>query len=223
MYLYLFYFLFFFVALLILLFYNFAFNKDVDKFMIHNVKADQLETGDIILIDFQNINNILITSLFKENFMHPAIILREGDKISVIDYISRKGLLKRSLQDWVGYNNESIYAVNKLECSKEEREKLTIRLSHLYQFYKTKLNQGPKGFNWSWRRFWWPSKHYHDPNLKDSVCLELVAYFLIQMGIIKKNRSVESYLPRDFVNMQGFSTYRPFKFKEFNLVNSIIF
>ena len=223
MYLYLFYFLFLFIALLILLFYNFAFNKDVDQFKVFNIKAEQLETGDIILIDFQNINNILVTSIFKENFMHPAIVLREGDDINIIDYISGKGLLRRTLQEWASYNSDCLYAINKLECSKEEREQLTTKLIQLYHFHKTKLNKGPRGFRWSWRRFWWPSDHYYEPNLKESVCLELVSYFLIQMGIVKKNRSVESYLPRDFINMQGFSTYAPFKFKEFNLVNTIIF
>ena len=223
MYVYLFYIFFFIISIILLLFYNFAFHKDVDKYKIKSITSDELNTGDIILIDFQNINNFFITTLFKENFMHPAIILKEEEDTYVLDYIAHKGLLKRTLAEWLAYNNKSIFTINKLSCSQENREKLANNLENLYQFYKPKLS-GPSGFSWSWRRFWWPKKEYYKPyNFRSMVCLELVVYFLMEAGVVNKNRSVESFLPRDFENMKGFSFNDNFSFKDTYLVNSLFF
>ena len=158
MYLYLFYILFIFLAIILLLFYNFSFSKDVDKYRIKTILADDLQTGDIFLTDYQNVNNFIITSLFKENFMHPSIVLKEGNEIYVLDYIANKGIIKKPLNSWHKSNS-----------------------------------------------------------------LELNVHLLIESGVIAKNRSIESYLPRDFENMKGFTTLPGFKFKEFNLINTIIF
>lgn len=223
MYIYLFYILFFIISIALLLFYNFAFHKDVDNYEVKSITSNELNTGDIILIDFQNINNFFIASLFRENFMHPAIVLKEEEEIYVLDYITHKGLLKRTLAEWLAYNNKSIFSINKLVCSEENRKKITNKLNYLYQFYKPKLS-GPGGFNWGWSRFWWPRKEYYKPyHLKNMVCLELVVYFLMEIGVVKKNKSIESFLPRDFEKMRGFSTTDNFSFKDSYLVNSLIF
>jgi len=223
MYVYLFYIFFILISIILLLFYNFAFHKDVDKYEIKNISADQLNTGDVMLIDFQNINNFFITTLFRENFMHPGIVLKEEGNIYILDYIARKGLLKRTLTEWLAYNSESIFTINKLHCSDEDRNILATKLENLYQFYKPKLT-GPTGFSWKWKRFWWPQKNYFKPyNFRDMVCLELIVHFLMEAGVVKKKRSIESFLPRDFEKMQGFSLNDKFSFKETYLVNSLIF
>jgi len=225
MYLYLFYTLFIFLAIILLLFYNFSFSKDVDKYRIKTILADDLQTGDIFLTDYQNVNNFIITSLFKENFMHPSIVLKEGNEIYVLDYIADKGIIKKPLNSWHKFNsiNGCIVGLNKLKCSDEKREIVERNLKELYENYKPKL-EGPPGFDLSWRRFWWPAKKYHTNfDISKMVCLELNVHLLIESGVIAKNRSIESYLPRDFENMNGFTTLPGFKFKEFNLINTIIF
>ena len=223
MYVYLFYLFFIIVTIILILFYNFAYHKDIDKYQMKTLKAEELDTGDILLIDFQNINNFFITTFFKENFMHPSIVIKENDQIYIIDYIAHKGLIKRALPEWLAYNNTSIFSINKLECSKEDRLQIKEKLNHLYEFYKHKL-PGPSPFSLAWKRFWWPTKKYFKPyNFKDMVCLELMVFFLMEAGIIKKSRSVESFLPRDFEKMKGFSLNNNFSFKETYLVNSLIF
>jgi len=224
MYIYIFYILFIFMFLFMILFYNFSFSKDINNYEIKTFLIDELQTGDILITDYQNINNFVITSFFGENFMHPTIIIRENDEVYVLDYISRKGLLKRPIITWYKYNHNSIVGINKLECSQYDRDNLKNKLNELYNYYKPLTLDGPPGFNISWRRFWWPSKKFHtNYEIKKMVCLEIVVLFLIQAGVINKNRSIESYLPRDFEKMKGFSTTENYKFKEFNLINSIIF
>lgn len=206
-----------------LLYYNFVFNKDVSNYQMKNITKDELNTGDIFLIDFQNINNFFITSLFKENFMHPAIVLKEEDETYIIDYIARKKLVKRTLAEWKAYNKRSVYILNKLDCDDEKRKTLTNKLKELYDEHKDILS-GPSGFSLDWKRFWWPSDYYQEPNdLNNLVCMELIVYFLMKMGIIETNKSIESFLPRDFENMKGFKSKDNFSFKESFLVNSIFF
>lgn len=223
MYIYLFYTFFIFIALVLLLFYNFAFSKDVEKYKITSLQANQIKAGDVLLIDFQNINNFIITSLFKENFMHPCIVIEEEGQLYVLDYIAKKGLLKRSLPEWLSYNKTSIFLVNHLQCSDEDRKIINDKLCQLTSFYQPKL-QGPCGFTLKWKRFWWPQKEYYKIyDMKSMVCVELMIFFMMEAGIVNKNRSIESFLPRDFEHMQGFSLNKKFSFKDSRLVNSLIF
>lgn len=213
-----------FVLILTFLLTNFAFHKDVPVDGVINVKLDDLQTGDIMVVDYQNIHNFLITSLFSENTMHMAIVIREGDDIKILDYIHPHGLVKRSVSNWLISTRHSIKIINKLECNELYREKLTAKLNQLFYFYEKKLLDGPSGFTLDWVRFWWPSQNYVPPReMKKLVCIEVMMYFLMEAGVIKKEKSIESYLPRHFEKMEEITLEPGYKFKEKYLLNTIIF
>jgi len=212
------------LLILLLIFYNFVFSNKWNKYETKNIKLDELQTGDIILTDFQNFNSFLVTICFKENFMHPSIVLREGDEVYILDYLAEKGLIKRSLANWYGSGEKNINLYNKLNCSEIEREKVTKHLNYLYEKLNLQLSEGPPGFDLSWKRFWWPEKSYNKPiEFNKMVCCELMAHFLMEAGIIKKNRNISSFLPRDYINMNGFTTADGFNYNQFNLINNLLF
>lgn len=212
------------LLIILLIFYNFVFSNKLNRYKTKNMKVDELQTGDIILTDFQNFNSFLVTICFKENFMHPSIVLREDDKVYILDYLSEKGLIKRSLANWYGGGEKTINLYNKLNCSEEDRRKITKNLNYLYNSIQPRVTEGPPGFDLSWKRFWWPEKGYNKPiELKKMVCCEISAHLLMEASIVKKIRNISSFLPRDYINMTGFTTTDGFDYSQYNLINNIIF
>jgi hypothetical protein len=210
------------VFIVIWLFYNYTKSKNFDRYYAKDIKVDELNTGDILLLEYQNINNVLLSALFFENFMHPVIVLKEEGEVKIIEQVAKKGLVKKRFSEWLEYNDRAIILVNRLECPDEDRKLLGEKLSVMQNKYSKILSPAPS-FSLKWKRFWWPEKDYHRPDYNNMVCLEATAWLLAECGMVNKNKSLESYLPRAYEKMEGFDLKAPFMFKEFYLVNSFIF
>ncbi len=183
---------------------------------------EQINTGDIFLLDWQRANNIFISSIFNNSFMHPSIAVWEkGDlfMIELINYFNDekyKGLIKVPFNKWYRINRRALFLHNKLETD-INREKIAQKILKFYIDYKGKMGQ-PKGFGRDWLRFWKPEKNYKErEDFSNLICTELIAMLLKEVGIAKKNKSIESYQPDSFIGMKDFELEKGYKYDDYYL------
>ena len=58
------------------------------KIPTKNLYRDNIKTGDIFLLDWQRYNNVFISSLFNNSFMHPSISIWENGDLYMIELIN---------------------------------------------------------------------------------------------------------------------------------------
>lgn len=195
---------------------------------IKTLFRDNIQTGDIFLLDWQRANNIFIASFFKNSFMHPAIAVWENNDLFMIELINYfnddkyRGLIKVPFNKWYRINRRALFLHNKLTIKGDEdnikRQEIKEKILNFYLEYKGKMGE-PKGFNKDWIRFWYPSKGYKPIEKFDNViCTEVLAFLLNEIGIVKKCKSIESYTPDSFIGMKDFELEENYNYKEYNLV-----
>ena len=212
---------------LILFFRYLYIKKNQLEIPIKTLFRDNIKTGDVFLIDWQRSNNIFLASLFGNSFMHPAIALWDkGDlfMVELINYFNDdkyKGLIKVPFNKWYRINKKGLLLYNKLKIkndSKEKRHEIAQKILDFYNEYKGKMGQ-PNGFSLDWIRFWFPKKDYQPLNKFDNIiCTEVIAMLLKEVGIAKKDKSVENYMPDSFIGMRDFKLEEGYSFKDHYLV-----
>jgi len=188
---------------------------------------DNIKTGDIFLLDWERTNNIFIASLFNNSFMHPSIAVWEkGDlfMIELINYFNDdkyKGLIKIPFNKWYRINKKGLLLYNKLNIIEDDdikRKELGEKILNFYIEYKGKFGK-PGGFNSDWIRFLYPSKEYKPIEKFDkAICTEVMAFLLKEIGIVKKNKSIESYTPDSYIGLKDFDLEKGYCYKENYLV-----
>jgi hypothetical protein len=194
-----------------------------------SIYRDDIKTGDVFLIDWQRANNIFLASLFGNSFMHPSIaVWDKGDlfMIELINYFNDekyKGFIKIPFNKWYRINKRGLFLHNVLNIKDDEdgkkREELGKKILDFYIEYKGKMGE-PSGFGRDWIRFWYPSEGYKPIEKFDSIiCTEVMTMLLKETGIVKKNKSIESYVPDSFIGMRDFECLEPYDYKEHYLAN----
>lgn len=189
---------------------------------------DDIQTGDVFLLDWQRTNNVFIASFFNNSFMHPAIAVWENNDLFMVELINYfndekyKGLIKVPFNKWYRINRRALFLYNKLtikdDKDNKKRDEIKEKILKFYLDYKGKMGT-PKGFSYDWIRFWYPSKEYKTLEKFDNViCTEVLAFLLKEIGIAKKSKSLESYTPDSFIAMKDFDLEEGYSYKESSLV-----
>ena len=104
--------------------------------------------------------------------------------------------------------------ISSSEEEKHEREVLSQNILRLYEKYKNDIKE-PGGFSYKWKRFLNPPPKYTKlEKFDDRICTEITAMILIESGIVKSNKSVESYYPDSFIGMKEFDTNKPYEYNQ---------
>lgn len=186
---------------------------------------DNIKTGDVFLLDWQRANNIFIASFFKNSFMHPSIAVWENNDLFMIELINYfnddkyKGLIKVPFNKWYRINRRAIILHNQLELKENiNREDIRDRILNFYLEYKGKMGT-PNGFSLDWIRFWNPKKEYKPLEKFDNIiCTEVLSFLLVETGIAKKSKSLESYKPDSFIGMKDFDLEEGYSYDKHSLV-----
>lgn len=205
--------------------------KKIFRLKIKNIYRDNIKTGDIFLLDWQRANNVFIASLFNNSFMHPSIAIWENNELFIIELINYfnddtyKGLVKIPFNKWYRINKKALILHNVLSIKDEKtvnrdlRDKLAQKINKFYSEYKGKMHS-PSGLNKNWLRFLNPKKEYKKiENYKEIICTEAISFLLKEIGVVKKNKSIESYQPDSFIGMKDFDFIDPYLYKEFHLAS----
>lgn len=216
------------LILSLFLFYRYLKIKNIQfDIPTRNLYRDDIKTGDIFLVDWQRVNNIFLASLFSNSFMHPAIALWDKGDLFMIELINYfdddnyKGLIKIPFNKWYRINKKGLILYNKLKIakdSKQKREEIAEKILNFYTEYKGKMGT-PNGLSWDWTRFWFPQKDYQ-PLVKfdNIICTEVIAMLIKEVGIAKKDKSVENYMPDSFIGMRDFALEKGYSYKNNYLV-----
>lgn len=219
---------FFTVLLSLFLFFRYIYVKENQlSIPIKTLYRDQIKTGDVLLLDWQRTNNIFIASLFSNSFMHPAIAVWEkGDlfMVELINYFNDdkyQGLIKVPFNKWYRINRRALILHNILEIqddSQEKREELAQKIINFHTEYKGKMGK-PNGLSLDWIRFWYPTKDYKPIEKYDNIiCTEVLAMLMKEIGMVKKDKSVESYTPDSFIGLKDFNFEDGYSCKKHYLV-----
>jgi len=207
----------------LILFFRYIYIKnDTLDLPIKTLYRDQIKTGDIFLIDWQRANNIFITSIFSNSFMHPTIaVWEDGDlfMVELINYFNDdkyRGLIKVPFNKWYRINRKGLFLHNKLETD-IDRKVISKNILKFYIDHKGKLGE-PKGFSKKWIRFLYPEETYKNrEDFDDFVCTEIIAMLLKEVGIVKKNKSIESYQPDSYIGMKDFQLEKGYNYDNYYL------
>lgn len=229
---------FIYLYIIIILFINIFFwrflytKKKVLNIQTKTLFRDDIKTGDVFLVDWQRFKNVLLSSFMRSSFMHPCIAVWDNNDLYIIEIINYfndkkyKGLIKVPFNKWYRINKKGLILHNKLdieskdkEDEKKEREVLAHNILELYEKYKNNIKE-PGGFSYSWKRFLKPPPKYTKlEKFDDRICTEITAMLLIESGIVKANKSVESYYPDSFIGMKEFDTNKPYEYNQHYLVH----
>tara|TARA_R110000824_G_scaffold174880_5_gene353068 strand:- start:42 stop:665 length:624 start_codon:yes stop_codon:yes gene_type:complete len=187
---------------------------------------DDIKTGDVLLVDWQRFKNVLLSSFLRSSFMHPCIAVWENNDLFIVEIINYfndeeyKGLIKVPFNKWHRINKRGLILHNKLDIigKKEDQDKtreiLKDNILNFYNKYKKDIKE-PVGLSYKWKRFLNPEPKYRKlTKFDDRVCTEITAMILIECGVVKANKSVESYNPDSFLGMKEFDTNKPYEYNE---------
>ena len=204
-------------------FYRFIDTKRFDEYIRKPIHLDEIKTGDVMIISYQNLTTVMTGSFLRTKFLHPAIAVWDKGELFMIELINYskedRGFLKVPIDKWVRYNRNALVMINKLEITKENeseiREDLSEKILDFYDRGKDKLKH-VGAFNLKWLRFLYPETEYKQLNMDDKniVCIETISAVLVETGIARKNKSLDQYIPDSYIGMKDFDLEDGFLFKE---------
>ena len=212
------------VVLNLILFYRFTFISNLDQYQRKYVDYDSFDTGDILLVSFENFGKFFVGSMLNMEFLHPTIVVKEEGEtyvLEVMGYTNKKGFLKLKLEEWINRNKNCNIMVNKLDIeddSKETREELARKLLA----YTNRYTDGSEKitdvgyFDLSWFRYLNPKGIYKHPKLESgkTPCNEFCTRILVEAGVVKGDKPLEHYYPDQFIGMKGFTVNQPYRYGE---------
>ena len=196
-------------------FYRWVTHRKFSHLSKKKVYINEINSGDVLIVAYQKPNFLIQQSLFRVKYTHAAICVWKDKQLYVVDLLQHSYKLV-PFSEWTRRYKNQINLLNKLEIEDdvngEKRKKIEDGIIKIHDQYK---DIKPK-FNFSWLRFVFPAKEY-DKTSKDRhsiSCVELVAFMLIELDVVKKNKSLESFSPDEYEFMKGFDTNPGYMFKE---------
>ena len=200
-----------FFYLIIIYFYswrNLIYIKDNSKFPQKTLYKDNINSGDIFLLGNKKYHKLIGDSIFRINFIHPAIAVWEDSNLYIVAYglyPTKRGLLKIHYDEWLNYNKNKKILHSPLSIKKDKingRSKLEHNILNFYNKMKQKIDSYDSNFNLDWIRF--PLRIESKLDLKNISCTEVMTLLLQNTGIVKKNKGISYYHPSDFISLKGF-------------------
>lgn len=206
------------------------------KFQSKITKYDDIKSGDIFLVSFESISKMFSDSLFRIQFLHPALIVEQNDEkyvIELMNYSNKQGFHMMELDEWINRQKHNSIILNKMSIDKdalfegkkmnedEIRKEISRRIISFSQPYsegEKKINS-VGGFDKTWWRYVYPEGVYTDQQIEDNVtpCNEFCVYLLIKSGVVLGNKHIDHFHPDTFIGMNGFKLKKPFSFNEYYL------
>ena len=205
-------------------FYRFSVVKSLDNYERRFVTYDTFNTGDVLLVSFENMGKLFVGSIFKIEFLHPALVVKEDGISYVLElmgYKNMQGFIKMKLEEWINRNKSHHIMVNKLETSDENREELArkfLSFTHRYSDGCDKISD-VGSFDWSWRRYINPTGPFKSPTIENgkTTCNEFCTKILVESGVVKGDKPLEHYQPDSFIGMKGFTPTEQYLYNEYYL------
>lgn len=213
------------ILFLFFIFYRFHRANTRNIFDRKIVGYEDIRAGDVFLVSFESISKIISDSMFKIQFIHPALVIEEKDQkyvIELMNYKRKTGFQKMELDEWIGRHKRDFVLLNKLEISSDQ-EKHRKEISDRIISFSTKFEKGSQkidgvgGFNSSWWKYNNPSGGYQDQEIKNKItpCHEFCVYLLIKSGIVKPTKHVDYFHPETFIGMKQFDTNHPYRYVDY--------
>jgi hypothetical protein len=172
-----------------------------DKYI--NFDPCLFETGDIIYNSYGNFLTTMITCLIGSPWTHSGVIWCDSktNEKYVLEMCSYKppyyrGVYKVPLSTWININKKSnMIGYMKLHRSDNKKP----HFHNLEDIYNTYKNIKLEAFCWRYYRFF-QQKPYEKINSKGAnACHEITIAVLQDLGVYKKECSVDSYTPSDLI------------------------
>lgn len=197
------------------------YTKDYRDIMQNNLNYDDINTGDLLLVSYSNIDSITSNSMMGLKFTHAAICSKEGSNIYVYELANYfeeiTGFIKIPFSEWLMYNKNTLILYNKLKIvndSRIKRDFLSIMMNKFRNKHMTDNVFNMVDFS---LRYLNPETEYSEldfPN-KNYACHEVVLSMMKEVGIILDMKSTENYTTEDMVGMKNFNLRSSFSYDEY--------
>lgn len=197
-----------FFYLIIIYFYswsNLIHIKNNSIFPKKELYKDNINSGDIFLLGNKKYSKLIGDSIFRINFIHPAIAVWEDTNLYLVEYgiyPTKKGLLKIHYDEWLNFNKNKKILHSPLSVKFKERKNLEFKILNFYNNMKEKIDSYDSNFSIDWLRF--PLRVKKNLNLKNISCTEVMSLLLQETGMVKKDKGISYYHPSDFISLKGF-------------------
>lgn len=201
------------------------YSKEYYFFKIRNLHYDEIDTGDVILLSYSNMQSIFNQGITCMKFIHAALVSKEGSNLYVFEfsnYFNKKiGFLKLPFSEWLKYNKNSLMLINKLNIkndNEEKRKKLSLDINN---FRNNNMTESDFDFGEYLGRYLFPQNKYKDfDNTRtDYACYELILNILKEIGVIENIGPTESYVTDDLIGMKKFELNSNYDYDEYFLAD----
>lgn len=177
----------------------YALNNDISGIELKNLYLDNLKTGDIFMISYNNPYSFYTSVILMQPFSHLCMFVREEDNDYIIEYTyyneNCKGVIKIPFHKWLNVNKNQIILRKPLLI---ENDNNTIRLELAKKINKVyEKHKSDKMHILDYSKFAFPSKKYTGLD-ENFVCVEFVSEILAQTGIRDISTSNDQHSPNSY-------------------------
>ena len=191
--------------------------RDMTQNFLH---YNDINTGDLFLVSYSNVDSITSNSMMGLKFTHAAICAREGTNLYIYELANYfeeiTGFIKMPFSEWIKYNKNTLILYNKLNIVKDsiiKRKYLSIMFDKFHKKYKTDNVFNMVDFA---LRYINPEPEYSqlDFTKKNYACYEVILSMMKDVGIILDLKSTENYTTEDMIGMRNFKLRPSFDYTE---------
>ena len=205
--------------------------KDYRNLRRNYLHYDDIDTGDLLLVSYSNLDAITSNSMIGLKFTHASICSREGSNLYIYElanYFNEiTGFIKIPFSEWLKYNKNTLILYNKLKITNDsyiKRKYLSIMFD---KFRKKHMTDGVFNMVDFSVRYFMPEQNYSslDFNSKNYACYEVILAMMKDIGIISEMKSTENYTTDDMIGMKNFKLRPSFSYDEYFIsdLNSFTF
>ena len=217
-----FYFLFIMVSILyIILGSRLIYTKDYRDIRQNYLNYNDINTGDLFLVSYSNIDTITSNSMMGLKFTHAAITSKEGSNLYIYElanYFEQiTGFIKIPFSEWLKYNKNTLILYNKLNIVNDnniKRKYLSIMFDKFHKKYVTDDVFNMVDFS---LRYINPEMYYTELDFTKNnyACYEVILSMMKDTGIISNMKSTENYTTEDMIGMKSFNLRSSFDYSEY--------
>ena len=191
--------------------------RDLTRNFLH---YNDINTGDLFLVSYSNIDSITSNSMMGLKFTHAAICSREGTNLYIYELANYfeeiTGFIKMPFSEWLKYNKNTLILYNKLNIVNDnniKRKYLSIMFDKFHKKYATDAVFNMVDFS---LRYLNPESDYSelDFSKKNYACYEVILSMMKDVGIISELKSTENYTTEDMIGMKNFKLRSSFNYNE---------
>lgn len=190
---------------------------DLDFFESYSKESDNLETGDLVFVSYNNFLGYFLRGWLGSTWTHVGMIMKYENKLYVMetaDYSSVKNLDKNQIKDltknngllvipfetWKSLNKKHTITYKQLQTPEDFDRRILIR--EFLKIQEANLDTFSVGMS-VWSKYLWRKRYKKSSNLNQErsniTCSELIAKIYQNTAVIKKKYDPGSYYTKDFI------------------------